>query len=766
MYLTLLDESEQRGSRVRSLLPVIAWAMLRIHNVHSKAFKGRYSPENSPWGVEMVECQYWRHVRTVDSVGPNQIGKTFHVCELPVLFDLVEARETVFYMNGTDDNAKNLWSTRWEKTLLADPVLREQLLPRVEAGRWQERHFLDGGLLYSTGSESVSSLAQRESRIVRCSELEKTRAALGNEASSYALAKDRAGAYPSNYLITSDCTVTVRTGLSWVRFHAGDRSRPFIPCPGCGHYAMPAHERHLAEPDLNVDRDSVHLMMISDIAMANPEAAEETATLCCLQCGFVFSNTDFRRAMRAVVWVPAGCYVTRHDNPKETPLPRVTWLDDLSRWAAEQLADPEVVSGMRDPLPAPEWSGPRLPEGVTLDYDPQKDTREEVRDLLPELRSDPRRSSSRSFWLWRLCGMKYTIGQVAREYVAGELGKLTGDLRDDRKSVSQKCLVIPHVDIGANEESPLNEKTVLLARCQMPRKTVPLGTIAITGGVDINEDRVRGVKRAFTADGEAYLIDHIQISTGLAAQKAEGLRWDPNDPRYVQTQTKAILGALDKMVRWYRGEPVKDENGKEFLAEMIYVDAGGTWAEEVYGWCKQFSTKFLRPSKGYGGNRHNNRRSLVGRWTDTCEQKAAACGLRHQYYELDDARRLMILDVDHWKREVHDALRAGYLYHKAKQLLPNQEFELRPWFFIHADVSDNDDYVSQVVAERWEEWVNLRGMKEVGWKVYSEDNHFLDCDGYSFAAAKALGIAYGQKGAELRKKKRKMNYGVIGEVKV
>jgi phage terminase large subunit GpA-like protein len=721
--------------------------MLRVRNEHSQAFKGRYSPENTPWGVEIAECQYWPHVRTVDVVGPPQIGKTFHVCELPTLYDLCEARETVFYMNGSADNALNIWTARWLKTLSVDPVLRQQLLERMDAGRWAERHFADGGLLYSAGPESAVGLSQREARIVRCSELEKTRAAIGNEASSYALARDRAAAYPATHLITSDCTVTVRDGLSWVRFRQGDRSRPFVPCPACGHYAMPAHERHLEEPDLELTLETVHLLEIAAISSATPSAAEEQARLVCKRCEHAFTTKEFRSSLRAVVWVPIGCHIIRHDDVKLTPIPRVEWLDELRTWSGWQLAQPDVVEGIKDPESPPACKGPRLPNGVELGWTPEAQPSE----TLPAFRPDPRKASSRSFWTWRLLSPKYTIGQVAREIVASDLGALTGDLIDDQKNCSQKCLVLPYTPKMIGDESDLSIDTVLLTVSSLPRGRAPEFNIALTAGVDINEDAVRAVKRAWTREGETYLVDHVTEWTGLVQFKKElGKRLDRRDARFLATRTQAIYAALDRVWVWISAG-ARDAANNPVSVDMTYVDAGAEWADEIYAWCGNKSFHCLRPIKGFGvGSRLLRRGGLTGQWTDSCEKAAAECvdgrgrPLRHQYYDPKDKRMLMRLHADHWKREVQNGIKIASLRAKALQMNVGESVAIKPWFFVHADVSRNDDYVSQVIAERWEEFLHPKtGKREMGWKEYQDANHFLDCEAYAFAAAGAVGITAG-----------------------
>lgn len=733
--ITLAPEPARRGSYVRAILPIIAWAALRMRIEHSQAFRGRYSPENAPWGVEIAESQYWPHVRSVDAVGSPQIGKTFHVCEMTTLYDLVESRETVFYMNGSADNALNIWSSRWLKTLRADPVLRQQLLDRMEAGRWEERHFADGGLLYSAGPESAVALSQKESRIVRCSELEKTKASLGNEASSYSLARDRAAAYPGNHMITSDCTVTVREGLSWIRFAQGDRSRPFIPCASCGHYAVPAYHRHLEEPDLALDMDSAHMLEIPAIATTTPSAAEEFAQLVCKQCGGIFTTQSLRKAIRAVVWVPVGAKVIRRDNPKETPIPKVSWLDDLDTWSKAQLCRPDVIEGDCDPDDPPKWKGPRLPDGVELIWNAP--ATEADAQTLPGLRVNPLTAAARSFWMWRLFGPKYTIGQVAREIVAGEIGALTGDVIDDQKNVTQKCLVLPWKEeiLGGSED--LNEQAVLLTMCDLPARKLPENTAAISAGIDVNEDYIRATKRAWTGDGRTFLLEFIEQATGKGAARDAGVN-------FAATRTQAIYAALDKV--WGR-------LNAEHPPGMTYIDSS-FMSDEIYHWCASKAFNRLRPCKGFGlgGSLGNRRRgTLAGQWNDNCEKRALECKgatgrtLRHQYFDADDPRHLMKLDADHWKKEVHNGIRTASLYHRAKKA-KIEDAGLRPWFFIHSGFNVNSPYVVQVVAERWEEWTNPKsGKTEFGWREYTHDyEHALDDEAYAFAAGAFLGAEIGR----------------------
>jgi phage terminase large subunit GpA-like protein len=751
-----------RGAYVRRALPVTPWAMLRVRNEHSRAFRGRYSPENNPLGVEIVESQYWPHVRSVDVIAPPQWGKSFHAVELPTLYDLCEARETVFTMNGSEDNAKNMWRVRWLKTITADPVLSAQLKERMDGGEWYERHFTDGGLLYSTGPESASALSQRESRIVRCSELEKTRSSIGNEASSYALAKDRAAAYPTTHLITSDCTITVREGLSWRRFVQGDRSRPFIPCPGCGRYAVPAHPRHVAEEDLVLREEDTHLFLIPEEALLNPAAAEERVALTCRSCGCAFTDHTFRAAARAGVWVPHGCRVVRLDDQLKNPIPRVTWLDELNLWAAESLNDPDVVFGGKDPGPPPVWHGPRLPDGVTLDWTPDPPAGDGPpvpdADKLPAFRQDPRQASNRSFWSWRVFAPKYTLGEVAREMVAGENGMSTGDLIDDQKNASQKCFVLPWVEPISGSAEDLNEDAVLCCVTDLPRGSAPAHTIAITRGIDIGVKEGNGIHwvvRAWTSEATSYLLDHGHEETEFKTMREQrGLKWDPDDPRFQATRRDAVYAALDRVLSKY-ADGVLDEDGTVWPIGMTYVDAG-YMSEEIYLWCAGHSFHRLRPCKGKGHGIRLGRRSagLAGMWNDFCEKRALACRdmrgglMRHQYFDPADSRKLMILDADFWKREVHSGIQAT-----ARSVWKRDpSSRVKPWWFMHADLAPKenvagsnlkryDRYITQVVAERWEEWVNPRTKrKEIGWRVYQDANHLLDAESYALAAAGGLGV--------------------------
>ena len=778
MSLTLLTPAAARGSFIRRGLPAIPWAMLRLRNEHSRAFRGHYTPDVATWGVEMVESQYWPHVRTVDVIGSPQLGKSFHTVELPTLYDLCEGRETVFLLNGSADNAVNMWTTRWFPTIRADPVLRQQLLERLDAGRWDERHLADGGLLYSAGPESAAALSQREARVIRCSELEKTRGAVGGgrEASSYALAKDRAAAYPLTSIVTSDCTITTREGLSWVRFRAGDRSRPAIPCPGCGRYAIPAAPAHLDEPDLALTSDSIHRLEAGEISTA--ATALDQGKLAC-SCGRAFSPREFQAALRAVVWLPVGCGIVRHDDPRATPIPRVSWLEDLQKWAIWNLARQNVREGREDPDAPPMWSGPRLPDGVALEWNPESKDAKSANDadVLPALRQDPRRNPARSFWLWRLFAPRYMPGMVAREIVMAEHGELTGDELDDRKTLMQKCLVIPWVEPTTNLSSGLDEDAVLACVVDLERGKCPAETGIITAGVDIGDDEVHFALRAWTVAGESFLVNHGVLKTGFRELRAErGVRYQQIGAQtsdYQATRWRMIAAALDSLMSaWAAGVP--DVSGSLHPVSLVYVDSGYLSAE-VYEFCARWHFDRIRPVKGRGSGVRIGRRSLVmpgGQWNDTCDRKSLLCAdgrgrpLRHQYFEPADPRRLMFLEADHWKREVHTGIQT------TAQSVPTPASVRgagvppaipRGWFWMHAGVAakhpvpgtaleHRDRYVTQVVAERWEEWMNPRLKRlETGWRVYQEANHLLDAEAYAMAAAAACGWEAAQSFAPARR---------------
>jgi hypothetical protein len=745
--------------------------MLRVRNEHSRAFRGRYSPEHSAWGVEIVESQYWQHVRSVDVIASNQLGKTFHVCELPTLYDILETRETVFYMNGSEDNAKDLWRTRWAPTIKADTVLNQQLNTRMEGGEWFARYFADGGLLYSTGPNSAAALSQRESRIVRCSELEKTPGELGNEASAYSLARARAGAYPATCMITSDCTITVRDGLSWKRFIHGDRSRFYIPCPGCGHYACPAHERHLAEPELGLNESNTHLFTIPEIAASSPAAAADAVQLLCRTCGHAFTDRSFRQAVRAGVWVPAGCTIQRHDDPKATPIPKVSWLDSLNRWASLALSDYRVESGQIDPPSPPHWQGPRLPDAISLDWVESPSplageglgVRGNDEPLLPAFRPDPRKSQNRSFWLWRLFAPKNTLGQVAREIVEGELGTATGDIIDDQKMLAQTCLVVPYVEpkLGASED--LNEDAVLACVTDHIRGHAPADVVAISRGIDIGDNEIHWVIRAVTADNDSYLVDHGCEKTQLGEQletrnaKHETRESTLADPVYIASRRDMVFAALDRVIALY-ADGVPDINAELHPIGMTYIDSS-YMSEDIYRYCDAKDRNRFRPVRGHGGGMSLGKRSkknFVGQWTDSSEKKTLQCRdakgrtMKRQYFDPADPRRIIHLDADYWKREVHFGIQAT-----ARNVLqlhrPGQAL-VKAWFYLHSQLRDKpvapgstliqrrDRYITQVIAERWEEFQDPKsGILQRGWREYQHANHLLDAEAYALAALAALG---------------------------
>jgi hypothetical protein len=123
--------------------------------------------------------------------------------------------------------------------------------------------------------------------------------------------------------------------------------------------------------------------------------------------------------------------------------------------------------------------------------------------------------------------------------------------------------------------------------------------------------------------------------------------------------------------------------------------------------------------------------------------------MRHQYFEPDDQRRLMFLDADHWKKEVHESIKATARAANPKAQ-PLAEHSTALAFWLHADLRPadsaagmlkHDRYVGQVVAERWEQWINPRTKRvETGWRVHQPDNHFLDAEAYARAAAAGLGV--------------------------
>jgi phage terminase large subunit GpA-like protein len=181
--------------------------------------------------------------------GPSQSGKSLSLFVIPILYHLLEHRETVIVGLPTLEMAKD----KWERDLL--PVIEKtsyrDLLPRGGSGS-RGGHFTEMGLRNGATIKFMSSgggdksRAYYTSRVIVFTETDGMQAAQSTsaEANPIEQIKARARAYSiRERRIFAECTVTNENGWIWDSIHRrGTGSQIALRCPHCCKWTTPGRD--------------------------------------------------------------------------------------------------------------------------------------------------------------------------------------------------------------------------------------------------------------------------------------------------------------------------------------------------------------------------------------------------------------------------------------------------------------------------------------------------------------------------------------------
>ena len=224
--------------------------------------------------------------------------------------------------------------------------------------------------------------------------------------------------------------------------------------------------------------------------------------------------------------------------------------------------------------------------------------------------------------------------------------------------------------------------------------TVPYGGLFLTGGADIQKDRIEVSIWAWGRGLSSWLVDHIIIDGG---------------PEHARTWNE-----LNKILNqtWLHA------GGVRLGLAKLGIDSGYE-TPAVYSWARQAGHGQVAPLKGVDG--FNRASPVIGpSFVDVTE------GGRR----LKRGARLWTVAVATFKSETYRFLRLNR---------PTDEElgkgRLFPQGFIHLARGTEAEWIKQLVAEQLITIKNRRGFQKLDWQKMRERNEVLDCRVYARAAA-------------------------------
>ena len=306
------------------------------------------------------------------------------------------------------------------------------------------------------------------------------------------------------------------------------------------------------------------------------------------------------------------------------------------------------------------------------------------------------------FWFSQLYSVKRSWSDVVREFLVAE--KTPETLRVFTNTVLAETW---------RERGEVPDWRRLYEQAEeYPMRIVPKGALLLTGGVDVQEDRIEAQVVGWGRRGESWLVDYIVIEGSVRLTESY---------RTAEGERKASV--------WERLSEVLNRTWPHEMgtAEMpilqMAVDSG--WAtQEVYDWARRQGTN----------------RVMVVRGDDRYKEKVAS---RPQYVDINFAGKQIVRGVKLWPLNVSSL--KDQFYGQLKLEKPTRESDDPfPAGYCHYPRM-NEDFFRQLTAEQLETSINRQGFHVRRWTKHGR-NEALDTRVYARAAAMHIGIErYGEK---------------------
>jgi len=302
-----------RAPRLRS---VREWAEQEVVVPNGPYADDPYDPNLIPWTrLYLDELATGRWPR-VAGTGPTQAGKTLTIWVIPILWHLMEIRETVVAGLPTALMAEDKWREDLEPTVRASPSM-SALLPRrgpgSKGGSVREAvQFANGATLrFMTAGGGGAGVKGFTSRVLGVSEAVEMETAgeTGIEGDKLSQLEGRLRAWTRfGTQVYLESTLSIAESRFWQEIQRGTRSRIARPCPHCGNWVTPERE---------------HLVGWRDAA--DEKQAKAITAWSCPDCTQPWTEQQHRAANALSVLVHRGQTVTPSGRV-EGPLPQTDTL--------------------------------------------------------------------------------------------------------------------------------------------------------------------------------------------------------------------------------------------------------------------------------------------------------------------------------------------------------------------------------------------------------------------------------------------------------
>jgi len=275
--------------------------------------------------------------------------------------------------------------------------------------------------------------------------------------------------------------------------------------------------------------------------------------------------------------------------------------------------------------------------------------------------------------------------QVAEEFLAA------GKNQRKLKRWTNTRMAEPFEEKGARPDWQL-----LKSRCEPYQPlTVPEGGLFLTAGVDTQDNRLALVVKAWGLGEESFVVYY----TELFGDPGQAAVWDQ----------------LDTMLSM----PYKHALGPELYISSTAIDTGGHHTHDVYNYVRRKGNRVIA-IKGAS----TPGKPVLGRPT---------------LQDVNFRGTVIKSGIQLWP--VGTDIAKGIIYNRLNLTLDGDGST--PPGYVHFYIGLNDDYFSQLTAEKLITQYDKNGYPQKKWVVVTEDkrNEAIDCEVYAYAAAIHSGIA-------------------------
>lgn len=292
--LKRLQEAWQLGLALPPSLSVSEWAdAKRVIARGTGPEPGRWNTARAPYLREPMNAVLNPDVRDLVLMWSSQVGKTEIGINIAAYFIDQDPSPQMFVL-PTLELGDSFSTKRFRPTVEATPALLDKIgysVSRDSSDTIREKAYPGGDIVFA-GANSAASLASRPRRLVVFDEIDKYKAAIGNDGDPIAQGMQRTeNFYNRKHVLCSTPTLTGMSAIEtwWLR---SDQRLYFVPCPGCG-------ELQPLEWDTATDGGR-------EPRVRWQKGKPETAHYVCVHNGCAIDQRDLVRAVEQGQWRPTS----------------------------------------------------------------------------------------------------------------------------------------------------------------------------------------------------------------------------------------------------------------------------------------------------------------------------------------------------------------------------------------------------------------------------------------------------------------------------